>query len=62
MERVLIDVDGREAFAASRGLYETNTRSPWLIIRRLIVAHGKGSNDKACPPEAKVFQISPSKC
>ena len=35
VDRVATDVDGREGFAAS--LYETNTRSPWLVLggRRL---------------------------
>ena len=27
-----VDVDGREVFAAGRGLYETKTRSPWLYV------------------------------
>ena len=62
MECVGAGVDGREAFVASRGLYETNTRSPWLVIRWLIVTLSELSKGKIYPPQAKVFQISPSKC
>ena len=62
MERAAWDIDGSEAFTAGSGLYETNTRSPWLVIGWLMVILGKVSKDKVCPPEAKGFQISPGEC
>ena len=54
-----MDAGGGGAFAASRGLYETNTRSPWLVIQRSAVTLGKVGTGKACPPKAKALQISP---
>jgi hypothetical protein len=52
---VAMDVEGREEFTVSRGLYETNTRSPWLVTQWLVVTLGIVREHIACSPEAKGF-------